>query len=514
MYLFLKYNLKISPWLLCTIILAAAYLVVAHYLKYVTLHFYVDFAHWAEIFYNIASKGKPWSFSQELLVPGARNYFSVHFVPLIYALALPYKIWPYNTTIIILNFLLMISAAVPMYKLSLAFRRDKLFALFMTVLLLWYPSFQYISLYEFEMLRFCIPILLWMLYFWKKKKMVGYYLFVIMAVLVREEVGLTIMMFGTYLIFCEKRYRCGLITASIGMGAFIIITEMVMPALRSNESYEHIAQILFHSFGTTPYDVIKNVILNPSLTFNTIFQVIKLANVFMFFIPLCFVPLLSPTILISTFANFGVCLLVDGNTRISYMLYYMAPSIPFIFYAFITAWPKVLMLVENTFKPLFNTGDTVAIHSAAMAMVLSGLLIANVFFGLSPVSLQFWFKDLRPAPFDTQNHHHSVFKITDHHRIVDEFVKLIPDSASVSAPYYLHPRLSKKGGTIIFPKYENAEHNDKADYVFFDKTNNGHKPTSTVYRKQVDFDAIEKDTLTWKMIKSKDGYFLYKRIEN
>jgi len=489
-------------------------------LKYESLHYYVDFSHWAQVIHNICVTGKPLSESVELLVPGSRNYLSVHFTPYIYLIAVPFKLWPYAETIIWTNVILMMSSVIPMYKLSLACNNDKRFGLFMVSLLLFYPTFQYIVLYEFEMLRFGIPIILWMLYFWQTRKLKPYYLFVLLAVFVREEVGLTVFMFGIYLLLIEKERKAGLITALIGASAFGVITQIIMPSLRGG-TYQHIAMGSFALLGNSIGDMIKNIIVDPVFVLKTVFQpdmklVIKLANVFMLFLPLLFVPFLSPTVLLPVLGNLGIGLLSKSNTHVSYMLYYVSPSIPFIFYAFIRGWPKLVSFLEGVSKRKGRVIKGRNIESAAMAMVLTGLLVTNVFFGPSPISLQFWSKDLRPAPFNTQNYHYSVYKITEHHRAVDEFINLIPDSAVVSAPQFLHPRLFRKQGTIIFPRerYGNLDRNAKADYALFDKTNNGLKRESPAYLNQNDFNLVEKDTENWKLVKSEDGYFLYKRIRN
>jgi len=251
------------------------------------------------------------------------------------------------------------------------------------------------------------------------------------------------------------------------------------------------------------------MIKSPVLVLKVVFQPIKLVNVSMFFLPLLFIPFLAPSILIAILANFGVGILIPSITHSSYMLYYLSPSIPFIFYGFIKGWPKFLAILETFPVRGYRIRQANNIDSTAMAAVFSALLIANIFFGPSPVSLQFWFKNLRPAPFKTQNFHYSVYKITDHHRISDEFCNLIPESAIVSAPHFLHPRLFKKRGAMIFPQLESFDGAVKAQYVLFDKTNNGLKNESPSSFTQLDFDLVEKNTENWKLVRSEDGYYLY-----
>ena len=492
----------------------------AQYLKYLSLHFYVDFSHWTQLLNSIAANGKPHCLSQEIIVPGTLNYLSVHFVPLVFVLAAPFKLWPYSETLIILNFFLMASSAIPLYKLSLRCTGEKQFALFTATLLLWYPTFQYIVMYEFEMLRLSIPIILWMLYFWEEKNTRIYFLFAAIAVLVREEVGLTIAMYGFYILFFNKKLREGIVTIILGVTAFATITQIIMPALRSSQDYMHIAAMLFSNFGSNLTEVVINVIKHPISTLEFVCRPFKLANVFMYFLPLLFVPLLSPSVFLAAVANFGVVLLSVSLTHSSYMMYYLSPSIPFIFYAFIKAWPKLLRLLQALTKKLYRN-PVADVNSAAMMGVLSSLLVANIFFGPSFLSLQFWFKNIRPAPFRTQNFHYSVYKVTEHHGMVEGFCEIIPDSAIVSAEQFLAPRLFKKNGIMVFPQLETVDGKIEANYVFIDKKNPiktgiGAVPGSWDGLRdnpQYYYDMVEKHPDHWELVRSDDGYYLYRRIK-
>lgn len=507
-FVFMRWNFKGFIPILSIFMLFSCYMIFAQYLKYRSLHVYVDFSHWAQIIHNICTTGKPLILSVELVIPGAANFLSVHFIPFIYVFALFFKIWPFVETLIVLDFLFMISAAIPLYKLALIHYQDRRFSLFMTALLLWYPTFQYIILYEFGMLQFSIPIILWMLYFWEKRNTFLYFLFAIFALLIREEVGLTLMMFGLYVLVFRKRRISGLITALLGGGAFILITQVIMPAFHAGGTYGHVAMGSFNIYGDSIGKVALNILQHPEVLLVSILQPMKLANIFMLFLPLLFIPLLSPVVLMSILANLGVGALSTSLVHISYMLHYISPSIPFIFYAFIKGWPKLIAVLK---KLTTVPAKTVAIEQAAMGAVFSGLLVTNLFFGPSPLSMQFWCQNLKPAPFRTQNFHYSAYQVTDHHRRVERLCNLIPDSAVVSAQHFLHSRLFKKRAVMAYPQIESLDKRITADYVIFDKTNNGLKQGGPVYKTQRDFDLVEKDIDTWELVMAEDGYFLYRR---
>lgn len=483
---------------------ASTYMVGAQYLKYLSLHYYTDFASWTHLLNNIARTGRPISLIEAMFHPGCMNYLSAHFVPLIYILALPFKIWPYSETVIIINSIVMLSSVVPLYKIAVHNHGDRRFGLFMATLLLWYPTFQYIVLYEFDMLRFSIPAVLWMLYFWERKKTILYFSSLLIAALVREEVGLTLAAFGLYIMFVEKAWRRGLATTVIGLAAFIIITGAVMPSLRTGADHSHIAIGHLSAFGKTPHEIITGIFLHPARVASIALDPIKLANLVMFFLPLLGIPFLALSALVPIIPNTAVCLLSSGNTNISYMLYYMAPSIPFILYAFIKGWPAFTALLS----PRVSHGD---VQSAAMMIVLAGIFTANVFFGPSPFSLQFWFKNLTPAPFQTQNFHYTSYIVTDRHRIVDEFCNVIPDAAVVSSNMFLFPRLFKKRCIMTFPWLESKDGSLKAEYILFDSTNNGLKEGSPAYVTQRQREAVLQNGTVWEPVKSRDGYFLFRK---
>ena len=499
-----RFRIKLPSWVMYVFIFAFIYVPITLYLKYQSLHLYVDFSHWAQLFHNIAIMGRPLSLNVDFLVPGTINYLSVHFVPLIYIFAIPFKLISRPETLIVFNVTLMLSAVIPLYKLAHRMHGSKRFALLIAALLLWYPTFQYITLYEFEMLRFSIPILLWMLYFFETRRIGWYVLFTIIAILVREEVGLTVAMFGVYAWLFEKRRREGLFAIIAGLLGFILIVKVIMPLFSSAQEFKHIGAYWFSQFGNTPGEIIVGVLRHPLLLAQIILNPIKLANIAMLFIPLLVLPFAAPLVLISIIANIGTGLLSGAPEHTSYMLYYIAPSIPFIFYALLKAWPKITARLQT---------------QALMPAMLMGVLVSNIFFGPSPISLQFWSKNLRPAPFRTQNFHWSVYQVTDHHKKVDDFVGLIPDEAIVSAEQFLAPRLFKKKGTMIFPQLESVDGKYKAEYVFIDKTNPLKTGVATVpgswdglrQNPQFYYDWVEKDLEHWQRVKAEDGYFLYKR---
>ncbi|MBI4142351.1 DUF2079 domain-containing protein [Candidatus Uhrbacteria bacterium] len=482
-------------------------LLVQQLLKYASLHMYADFSHWLQLLQGIVTTGKPYVLSHELVASGTLNYLSVHFVSLIYVFAIPLQLFPYPQTLIVLNAVAMCSAAIPLYLLARQRTGDRRFALLIAALLLWYPTFQYTTLYEFEMLRFSIPILLWMLYAWERQRIPWYYALVILATLVREEAGLTVGMFGVYVLLFERRRVHGIVTTLLGFVAFGVITQFVMPALRGPGAEAHIAQGFFNTFGATPVAVIFGLLQHPFRALAFAVNPIKIANLGMLFLPLLFLPLLAPTALIPAIATFAIGLVSSSTsyTHTSYLLYYVTPAIPFLFWACMRAWPRTVEWLAR------RTGaDVVRIGGAVACAMVVGSISAQVFFGPSPLALQFWSDRFRPAPFKTQSFHWSAYRVTDRAHAVDELIAMIPRDAIVSTQQFLMPRLSRVRGVLPFPQIESRDHRYRANYILLDRRNNGLRPESPAYTVEADQESVfEQRDL--ELLRASSDYALYVR---
>ena len=141
----------------------------------------------------------------------------------------------------------------------------------------------------------------------------------------------------SFLMIFDRKKLIGMWSSIIGLGGFLIITQFIMPLFRA-DSYQHIAMGSFSKVGNSEIDIIKNIIFNPITVISAIFDyelVIKLANIFMYFLPLLFIPILSYRTLIPILAPFGIGFLSGHITHSSYMLYYASSALPFIFYSLI-----------------------------------------------------------------------------------------------------------------------------------------------------------------------------------
>jgi uncharacterized membrane protein len=215
-------------------------------------------------------------------MPGSGHWFSAHFTPLMYVFALLYRLNPAAETLVVIQFLAL-SAAVPaLFLYARKVLGSRTHALAVAALLALYPTYQYIHLYEFEMLRFCIPLLLLTFYFLESGAVWPYWLFLTLSLLVREEVAITTACMGLHAcLFLKERRWTGIATTAISILYFLAATQIIMPSFHGGSSAEHVAAYWFASLGHTMPEVLKGIFTKPAIVFALITDPIKLANLFM-----------------------------------------------------------------------------------------------------------------------------------------------------------------------------------------------------------------------------------------
>lgn len=504
---------------ICSLIFYFAGILTFQLLKLHTFKYYGDFAIWLELFSNIVDgRGIISTLHQTSFGFGdTRNYLALHFVPLIYILVLPLHIFKnYPVYIIVLQTLILASSVIPIYLFSRDIFNNKKIGYLFAASILFFPTIQYINLYDFEFLRISIPLLLFSFYFVYKKKYIAYYIFFILSILVREEVALTTFLFGFYILFVMKEKRIGISTSAISMVYFLVVFKIVMPyfAGDSNSMHHHLAFGNFSYMGNTPSQILLYIISHPFTIISNLFDKIKIANFLMYVLPLSFASFFSPSILLISAANLLLNFLSVSISHYSYILYYLSPSIPFLFLSAINGVKNIgdrwIPFLKHK-KILPDKLDNNSLTYSLVSCIFIACVSSNIFFGPSPLSIQFWNHGYKLAPYKTHNFHYSQYIPTEHHKKAFSFLPLIPDNASVSAEHFFLPYLYMKKTLMVFPIFEGA------DYVLIDKKHPikfgtiGIDPIAARKNPQQFYDLVEKHTDSWELIKKEDGIFLYKK---
>lgn len=462
------------------------------------LHEYVDFATHLEILWrNSQGLGLTTPMSEKYIA--GDHWFAAHFTPIIYLTYVPaFTIFPSPYVIPISETFFILSSLIPLWLISKKYLEDNSNRLLICSFL-FYPTIFYTNLYGIAYIELCIPLFLWLFYFFEEKKNKLFILILILCLMTREEVSLVTCFVGIY-ILTKKRYALGLFTIILSLVYFFTVLNVIIPSFRTEDYHQlHIAQVLYKQWGNTILEMILNVLLNPIDTLSKILIAPKIGNFVMMLIPLLFMPLSSLTIFLMATPNLAMALLSTSITHSSFILYYLSPSIPIFFYAMIVGISKLRNI------KFLNT-------SSLVNAILVASISSTILFGATPISIAFWNKNYSVGNFYTTNFHRSAYIEEDRDIIAKKIVQLIPQNSVVSAEQHLMPLLYKHKKMIVFPSPESD-----IEYVFIDRYNP--KKTGGLYENtlRTDPEAEYKkyfQSNNWVIVKEDLGVTLFKKKFN
>lgn len=263
---------------------------------------------------------------------------AVHFDPILAVFAPLYWLYPGPEVLLIVQTLVLASGALAIFLISQKILKNKLMSLiFAASYLLFFPV-QRANLFDFHAVVLATSFLLWMIYFSLEKKRIATIVFVILALLTKEHVGLIIFLFGGYLFLFKKERKFGLLVALLGLIFFLFSFFLVIPYFRQQT---HFALKYYTDFGETPTQVILGVLKKPSLTIKYLLQPESRQYLSRLFLPHLPYILFSPIEVLISLPELVINILsANGNMRSIYF-HYNSLIIPFIFFAAISGAAKI-----------------------------------------------------------------------------------------------------------------------------------------------------------------------------
>jgi uncharacterized membrane protein len=171
-----------------------------------------------------------------------------------------YALWPDPRTMLILQVLFVASGALPLYWWARKKIGDRPAAILSTLYLL-YPALQHGLVFDVHAVTLVTPILLWAWWAAAERRWWVYYPMIVLAVLGKEEVGLTIAAIGFFWIWRRGYRLMGIVSLMLGLGTTMLMLGYVIPHFRGAPG--HFAIETYAQFGDTPFKVVEGVVRHP-----------------------------------------------------------------------------------------------------------------------------------------------------------------------------------------------------------------------------------------------------------
>ncbi len=335
--------------------------------------------------------------------------------------------------LLVLQSIALASGVAPVYLLARRKLATHALALALAASYLLFPALHGVNTFDFHEIALVVPLLLWSLYFLETGRFRLFGLFLALALFTKEEVALTGVAIGLYILFVQRQPRRGALVALACLAYFMLVTGVIMPALGGGADVGRFAGLAVDGFSGFA-GVVVTVVTNPFYTFDyALLDPDKLFFLAQLLLPLLGIPLLAglgPWIV----AVPGFATLLLTSYRAQYLLdtHYSAIVVPSLFFLAVLGLAKIERRRRVAALPL------------AAALLMASLLM-NWQFGWLGGKL---FAGI-PRP-------------TERDRVLASFVQQIPPDASVSTLSNLAPHLANREQIYLYPNVV------EADFILFD----------------------------------------------
>lgn len=352
------------------------------------------------------------------------NHLAQHFV-IDFILWMPiYALFPTGVTLVILQVVLMAAAGFVLYALARHYLPPNI-AILITAS--YYGANTVIGPTFANFYEYCqIPLFVFsLLLALAKRNWWLFWLFVFLTLGIREDTGIILFGIALYLIY-SRHYLLGIALALVSFGYVTFITNVIMPLFSNDNSRLYISGF-FSKFvpgnnSPTTLQLLWGIITHPLELIKSLLTPFdrRLRYILGHWLPLIFVPAISPPAWIITAPPLLVLLLQERKSALGINIRYVLTIVPGMFYGAILWWSQH----QERFKPRIQRWW---IRCIALSLILTITSSPNVaFYFLIPESFVPWL-------------HISLISQWEHVGHVRNLMKQIPADASVSTGTYLLP---------------------------------------------------------------------------
>ncbi len=221
------------------------------------------------------------------------SHFAIHCSPIYYLLYPFYAVFPYAETLLIAQAVIVISGVIPLCLICKKYNFSKVSTFLFGIIYIFSSSLISPCYYDFHENAFLPPLLMWFFYAFEKNRTVMMYIFMVLVLFVKEDAALYLMCFGMYMLLSGRGRRHGFIVFTLSTGYFSIVTSLMGKygeGVMTSRTFGNLMVDESKGFG----EVIKTVLTNPAYFISEIIgNEDKFKFVITMLLPLMFVPFMT-----------------------------------------------------------------------------------------------------------------------------------------------------------------------------------------------------------------------------
>jgi uncharacterized membrane protein len=400
---------------------------------------------------------------------------AAHVDPILVVVAPLWWLWPSPSLLLTAQALVVALGALPLFWLARKHTASERAALGFALAYLLYPATEWMTLNEFHPVALACPLLLFAIWYLDEDRLVLFAIFAVLASLTREEIPLVIAGLGVWYALRRRQWLAGGAIAAAGVAATLIAVQVVIPHFNHGSGSTFYGR--YDAVGGSAAGIVRKAFTDPGRLLSVAFDHRGAHYLLDLLLPLAGLALLAPLLLVALVPELALNLLSSVHAQSSIHFHYTAGEIPVLFAAAAIGARRLGRW-------------TGAAATAAVFAALAGNYL------LGPIPL--W----RFLPGGQTLQARGV-QVSGHDRIAAHELKLIPDTAAVSATNSLGAHLSERKRIYSFPYVRGA------DWVVVDER----KPSLGDHNDKGGLPRIEnfRQDRRFRLVASADGVLVFRR---
>ncbi|PIS28101.1 hypothetical protein COT42_08960 [Candidatus Saganbacteria bacterium CG08_land_8_20_14_0_20_45_16] len=338
-------------------------------------------------------------------------------------------LWNNINLLYIIQSIFIALGAIPLFVYARQKLGSNFLSLVVAVSFLLYPALQNLNLDQYHSEAIAVFFIVLTIFFLLKKNFSLFYAFFIFSLIGKDEIAVTGAFIGLFLLLFDKEKRHGLIIFGLSVGWYLLCSRVMMPLFNGVGVFSH--QPVTYSHW---YRGLMDNLLNPGFYWQNFLHPESLGYYLGLFLPLAFIPLLSPRLMFLLFPAVAVNVLSGTGYLRSIHYHYNYIQAAVIFFALIEG----LALIKNS-RWLRKIDGTYKVAALGVIVVVFSLGCNNLWSAL-PLN--------RHLTMLTQKWEHLKSREI---RVKQKALSLVPPGVKVAASYSLVPHLTHRQEIYMFP---------------------------------------------------------------
>lgn len=273
-------------------------------------------------------QGRPFESTMSQALPVPHSLLGDHFSPIYWLIVPFYYLYPHPETLVVVQTLCLALGAWPVYLLA-RLKLSSGYALAWVAAYFLFLPLAYVNLFDFHEVAMAVAPLGFALYFLEAGKRKWFVVSLVIAFLVKEEIGLVGAAFGAYAWLGKRDWKLGVGVIAGSLAAFAAIIQVVIPYFASGHSYPYIGE-RYADVGGSPFGILRTMVTDPLRIVRSLLQAKKVFFFVGIFGPVLGLSALAGWAALLVLPTLGYLLLSNYEPQYAYTSQYSAPLIPLV----------------------------------------------------------------------------------------------------------------------------------------------------------------------------------------